>query len=417
MARSKARRFLSSVLAYSAIIVVTLVVVDGICVALNLFRPAMNYGDPDLGWRPARATGKMAIGKCQEFSTGETVIYERNDDGVRTGLTRAAVLADTSRLRIGVSGDSQTDLCAPNDQIPGGVLEALLNSHGHPATVLTYGAGRYSPLQDYLAFRKVLVPYRPNAFILQVYTGNDLYDILRSDDRPHFERTESGYRIAEPIWYVYDDPKVRARSRVLHLLRTLADRIGVRRIPLRLIELRRLGKEHGAGLLDITSYLRDVWKAREPSIGYPDAFSAQMLNQQLFFVHFPSAQEESIRRMRELLTLIRRENPGLTLVMSPIPSYELVGAQPVDAALQRTLTRLPITLEGGRQQEGGLYERLRQLASEQQWVFVDNLAALRSYEGSGRLYNDFDYHLLPVASALVGQAEAEALLRVLPSSR
>jgi hypothetical protein len=162
--------------------------------------------------------------------------------------------------------------------------------------------------------------------------------------------------------------------------------------------------------------MHDLWKAREPSVGYPDAFSAQMLNQQLFFQHFPSAQEESIRRMRELMTIIRRENPGITLVMSPIPSYELVGAPQIDSALLRTLKRLPMTYDEGRRQEGGLYERLRQLASEQQWTFVDNLAALRGYKGSGRLYNDFDYHLLPPASALVGQAQADALLRVLPRS-
>jgi len=417
MTRSKARQVLNNVLVYSAIMVVTLLLVDGICVAFNLFPPVLSYGDPDLGWAPARATGAMAIGKCIEFSTGETVIFQRNDDAVRTGLTRAAVLADSARLRIGVSGDSQTDLCARNDQIPGGVLEATLNAHAHPATVLTYGAGRYSPLQAYLAFRKVLVPYRPNVFILQVYTGNDLYDILRSDDRPHFEPTQSGYRIAEPVWYVYDDPKVHTRSRLLHLLRTVGDRTGIRRIPLKVGELRRLGKEYGAGSLDVISYLRDLWKARDPSVGYPDAFSAQMLNQQLFFQHFPGAQEESIRRMRALLTMIRRENPGLTLVMSPIPSYELVGARPVDATLQRTLARLSITLEAGQRQEGGLYERLRQLASEQQWIFVDNLAALQSYKGSGRLYNNFDYHLLPNASALVGQAEAEALLRVRRKAR
>jgi len=376
----------------------------------------MNYGDADLGWRSAAATGQMTIGKCLEFSTGETVTFQRNEDGVRTSLSRAAVLADTHRLRIGVSGDSQTDLCASNDRIPGGVLEAELNAHRHPSTVLTYGAGKYSPLQAYLAFRKMLVPYRPNVFILQVYTGNDLYDILRADDRPHFEATDSGYRVADPIWYSLDNPKVRRKSRVLYVLRTLGDRIGVRQSLLRVAELRRLGRQQGAGMLDVVSYMRDLLKAREPSVGYPDAFSAQMLNQQLFFKHFPSAREESMRRMRELMTIIRRENPGLMLVMSPIPSYELVGAQPVDAALQRTLTRLPITFEEGQRQEGGLYEGLRQLASEQQWTFVDNLAALRSYKGSGRLYNGFDYHLLPPASALVGQAQAEALLRGLPRS-
>jgi len=417
MASSRVARFLKQLLLYGLIIAVTLAVIDAICIAFDILPPLANYGDPDLGWRPATATGKMAIGKCTEFSTGEVIIYQRNEDGVRTSSTRAAIVADSARLRIGVSGDSQTDLCARNDQIPGGVLEAALNARGHPTTVLTYGAGRYSPLQAYLAFRKVLAPYHPDVFILQVYTGNDLYDILRSDDRPHFVAADSGYRIAQPIWYTYDDPKDRSRSRVLYLFRTLGDRTGIRRVLLRVTELRRLGKQHGAGLFDVVSYMRDVWKARDPAIGYPDAFSAQMLNQQLFFHHFPSAEDESIRRMRELMTMIRRENPRLKLVMSPIPSYELVGGSPVDSALQRTLTRLPITYEEGRRQEGRLYERLRQLASEQEWIFVDNLVALQRYTGSARLYNDFDYHLLPNASALIGQAEAEALMPALRSSR
>jgi len=413
MATSKMLGFLKHVLVYTAIIAVTLLLIDGICIAFGLFPPVMNYGDADLGWRPANATGHMAIGKCVEFSTGQTIIYQRNEDGVRTSLSRAAILADTNRLRIGVSGDSQTDLCAPNDQIPGGVLEATLNAHGHPSTVLTYGAGKYSPLQAYLAYRKVLVPYRPDVFILQVYTGNDLYDILRSDDRPHFEATSSGYRIADPVWYSLDNPKVHRKSRVLYVLRTLGDRVGTRENLLRVAELRRLGKQYGAGMLGVVGYMRDLLKARDPSIGYPDAFSAQMLNQQLFFQHFPSAREESIRRMRELMLLIRRENPGLTLVMSPIPSYELVGAQH-DSVLLRTLKRLPITYDEGRQQEGGFYDRLHELANEEHWIFVDDLAALRSYQGSGPLYNSFDYHLLPNASALVGQAQAQALLQAMP---
>jgi hypothetical protein len=409
MPTSTALRFLKLALVNVAIIVVTLLVIDRICIAFGLFPPVRNYGDADLGWRSANATGRMAIGKCTEFSTGETIIFQRNEDGVRTSLSRAAVLADTQRLRIAVSGDSQTDLCAPNEQIPGGVLETTLNAHGRPSTVLTYGAGRYSPLQAYLAFRKILVPYRPNVFILQVYTGNDLYDILRVDDRPHFAATDSGYRIADPVWYSFDDPKIRRTSRVLYVLRTLGDRIGIRQALLRVAELRHIAKQHGAGMTDVVGYMRDLWKAREPSVGYPDAFSAQMLNQQLFFQHFPSAQEESIRRMRELMILIRRENPGVTLVMSPIPSYELVGEQPVDSALLRTLKRLPVTYDEGRRQEGGFYDRLHQLANDEQWIFVDDLAALRSYRGSGRLYNSFDYHLLPNASSLVGQAQAEAL--------
>ena len=84
MTRSKARRFLSIVLVYSAILVVTLLVIDGICVAFDLFPPVMNYGDPDLGWRPAPATGGMAKGNAKNsqraklsFTNETTMAFER----------------------------------------------------------------------------------------------------------------------------------------------------------------------------------------------------------------------------------------------------------------------------------------------------------------------------------------------------
>jgi hypothetical protein len=113
------------------------------------------------------------------------------------------------------------------------------------------------------------------------------------------------------------------------------------------------------------------------------------------------------------MALIRAENPGLVLVMSPVPSYQLTGEKPVDAALLRTFERIPIGYDEGVRQEGELYERLRGLAREEGWLFVDNLAALKSYRGSGRLYNDFDYHILPTASALVGEAESATLIDTL----
>jgi hypothetical protein len=416
MTTSRAKRALTGTLTYAGIIGLTLLVVDGICIAFGLFPPTHNYGDPDLGWRPARATGRMAVGKCIEFSTGEVVLYQRNEDGVRTTLSKDSIDTDTTNVRIGVTGDSQTDLCAPNDEIHSGVLQADLRSHGVPAVLLTYGSGRYSPLQDYLAFRTILRPYHPQVLVLNFYTGNDFYDILRADDRPHFVKADSGYRIAGPVWYSLDDPALQPRSRVLFAARTLADKAGVRQLYFRLSELRRLGAEQGEGMSAVFSYMYDLWKAREPTVGYSDAFTAQILNQQLFFYHFPGSQDESLARVEALMKLVRSENPGLVLVMSPLPSYELTGEQPVDSSLVRTLKRLPISYEEGVQQEGALYERLRGLAAAQGWIFVDNLAALRAYRGSGRLYNDFDYHLLPPASALVGHAQADALLDTLRST-
>jgi hypothetical protein len=413
MISPRAKRLLTGVLSYAAIIAVTLLVLDGICMAFGLFPPRHNYGDPDLGWRSARPTGKMAFGQCTAFETGAVIRYPRNEDGVRTSLSKEAIVADSTSVKIGVTGDSQTDLCATNAELHAGVLERALVSDGVPAMVLTFGAGRYSPLQAYLAFRKVLGPYHPRVLVLNVYAGNDFYDILRVDDRPHFVKSDSGYSIAGPVWYSLDDPQVRYRSRVLFAARTVADKTGIRQMYFRLTELRRLGAQQGGGLPAVLGYMRDLWKAREPSVGYPDAFSAQMLNQQLFFHRFPRAEEESVARMQALMRLIRSENPGLILVMSPLPSYELTGERPVDSALLKTLERLPVTYEEGVRQEGGLYERLRGLAAAEGWVFVDNLAALKAYHGSGRLYNDFDYHLLPVASELVGRAQAAALLRPL----
>lgn len=413
MSASRAKRILAGTLVYLGIIVVTLLIVDGICIATGLFPPTYNYGDPDLGWRPANATGRMALGKCMEFSTGETIRYQRNEDGVRTTLSRTQQQSDSGGIRIGVTGDSQTDLCAPNEQTHAGVLESALAAGQVPATVLAYGSGRYSPLQDYLAFQTVLKPYHPRVLVLNLYTGNDFYDILRVDDRPHFTASDGGYRIAPPVWFLLDDPAVKYHSRVLFAIRSLGEATGLRRLFFRLTELRRLGKQQGGSLMDVLAYMKDLWKAREPSVGYPDAFSAQILNQQLFFHHFPASQDEALRQVQALMALVRKENPGLLLVMSPLPSYQLVGAQTVDSALTSILRRLPITYEQGQAQEQALYERLRGLSAEEGWVFVDNLAALQGYRGADRLYNNFDYHLLPVASALVGQAQASAVLNTL----
>lgn len=409
----RAKRFLKALLVYSAIIAGTLLVLDGVLILTGLFPPTLNPGDPDLGWRSGAATGRFETNKCTEFATGEVVSYQRNEDGVRTSLSRSARDSGSSRVRIAISGDSQTDLCAPNPETHAGALESELALQGIPAVALSYGAGRYSPLQYYLAFRKILRPYRPTAFVMNVYTGNDFYDILRVDDRPHFVPSGGGYAIAPPVWFLYDDPQAVHRSRVLHALRTLSDKAGIRGLYLRTQELRHLAAAQGKGFGTVVGYLRDLWRARDKSVGYPEAFTAQMLNQQLFFHRFPASREEGFRRLRALMVLVREENPGVLLVMSPLPSYELAGQQPVDSALLRTLERLPISYREGVQQERELYESLRSLAAEQRWLFVDNLSALQAYQGSERLYNEFDYHLLPVASALIGRAQAAVLLEEL----
>src|SRR5207247_758775 len=179
---------------------------------------------------------------------------------------------------IAVTGDSQTDLCAPNAETHPGVLETELVAQGLPAVVLAYGVGRYSPLQDYLAFRKVLRPYNPDAWVLNFYTGNDFLDILRVDDRPHFVPADLGYLIGEPVWFLYDDPRVQRWSRVLFAFRLVADKTGLRGAYLRVRELQQVAAEQGLGLRAVIAYLNHLRKAREPSVGYAEALAATMRN-------------------------------------------------------------------------------------------------------------------------------------------
>jgi hypothetical protein len=391
-----------------------LIIVDVLCNLFGLFPPRQDYGDLDVGWLAAAPAATIHYDRCFQLS-GEEVRYLRNEDGIRTNVGVQQLLADRGSFKVAITGDSQTDLCAPNSQVHSGILERELNTKGVRAIVLPYGVGRYSPLQSYLVFKKVLKKYAPDALVLNFYTGNDFNDLLRVDDRPHFVKSNGRYEIAEPVWYRLDDPRVHRRSRVLFVLRSLATTTGVHNLVLRFQFLRKIAAEQGAGFSAVFGYMNDLRRSVEPSVAYKEAFTAQFLNQQLFLHRFPDSRAESLRRVRALLELARRENPNTLLIMSALPSYELVQQRPVDDALRRTLDRLPITYEGGVREEQELYDTLRQLANESGWLFVDNLAALRGYRGGERLYNSFDYHLLPAASTLIGKSQAAVVLHHLHS--
>jgi len=414
---SRIKRLLLATAQYGGIVLGTLIAADVACNALGVFPPTYEYGDPTVGWVAAPPMGVIGEYGCTEYSSGVKYTYTRNEDGVRTRFSAHQLVTDSERDLIAVTGDSQTDLCAPNEQTHPGVLESVLNANGLRAVVLPYGAGRYSPLQDYLVFKKTLLKYHPDAFVLNLYTGNDFYDMLRVDDRPYFVRTDSGYAIAPPVWYQYDSPGPLRHSRVLFALHSFAKRTGIHGFVWRLRLLWGEAAAQKKGLPTVLGYLNDLRKSREPSVGYSGAFAALMLNQQLFFHRFPASRVEAIHRMRALLQMIRRENPDLLLILSPLPSYQLTQQQPVDDALLHTLARLPITYEEGVEEEQALYDTLRVFAREGGWLFVDNLRALRAYHGTDRLFNNFDYHLLPVASEIIGRTQAEALLQRVPPRR
>lgn len=407
---SKAERLAAGVMVYVLITALTLFVVDRALIALNLFPPKYEYGHPTVGWVSAPATGRMVTQRCLNLAAKQTVVYARNEDGMRTMHSAQALKQSPGVFKVAVSGDSHTDLCEPHDKVHFGVMERELNALALESAVFAYGAGKYSPLQAYLAVREAIREYSADAFVLNLYTGNDFADMLRIDDRPSLRREGDVYRIAEPVWYQLAPPEKRRNSRVLYLLESAYDKTGLRRIALRADYLGDVASSQNAGMLTVAAYMNDLRKASSDKVAYPDAFTAQMLNQQLFFHHFPESRDESLRRVRAVLRLVREENPDLLLVLSPIPSYQLVDRAPIDPALLEVMSRLPITHEASVAQELALYESLKVLAAESGWVFVDNLPLLRGHDGTEQFYNRTDYHIEPAVSEIIGKAQARAIV-------
>jgi hypothetical protein len=408
---SRGRKVLIGFLVYSLIIAATLFVIDRALIALGLFPPAYNYGHPGVGWVSADPTGKMVQEGCLDLTSKQIIRYTRNEDGIRTTHSAGELRQPGAGYKVAVSGDSHTELCVPDNKSHFGVMERELNTLGLRSSVFAFGAGKYSPLQAYLAVREPIRQYSAQAFVLNLYTGNDFYDMLRVDDRPYLAATNGEYHIADPVWYRLDSPDKKRESRVLFVIETAFQKTGLRRVLLRLHYLRDVAAEQNAGVGAVVGYMNDLRKSASDKVEYPHAFSAQMLNQQLFFHHFPGSREESLRRVKALLDIVRRENPNVLLIMSPVPSYQLVNQKPVDSTFVEVVQKLPIDYAAGVKQEAELYETLRQMSADAGWVFVDNLTPLRHYNGTELLYNRADYHIEPVASEIIGAAQAREIVR------
>jgi hypothetical protein len=413
----KVKRIAIGLLVYALVTALTLFLVDRVLIAMNLFPPRYNYGHPTVGWVSSPPTGRMVEQRCPSLATKQIAVYTRNEDGMRTTHSAEELRQNTGAFKVAVSGDSHTDLCDSNEKIHFGVMERELNSLALPSAVFAYGAGKYSPLQAYLAVREPIERYSADAFVLNFYTGNDFYDMLRVDDRPFLEPHGNGYRIADPVWYQLDSPHKKRDSRVLYLMESAYQKTGLRRVLLRVHYLRDVASSQKAGVVAVGAYMNDLRKAASDRVEYPHAFSAQMLNQQLFFSRFPGSREESVRRVKALLELIRQQNPNRLLIMSPVPSYQLVDRKPVDPAFLEVIGKLPITYEHGVDEEFELYQALKRMALESDWVFVDNLPRLREYPGKELLYNRTDYHIEPVASEIIGKAQAREIVNHVGSSR
>jgi len=374
--------------------------------------------------RPQGVNGNPLIGfglhyknKYDDFRDGSEP--RTNARGFESRRPVSEILKNPSDLTIAVVGDSHTNLnekIIPIDKQHHFVLETLLREKGIDAEVLGAGWPKYSPLQEYLLFKHYLKDdFKPKVLVMNLYTGNDFYDLIRVDDRPHYTMESDGsITIKPPVWITYEDPNGQSsvdKSRIIWAGKKITRTFLGPRIIARLQFLLGSAKGQGAGYIEAFSYMNDVRKSIEPRLHYRGAFSAQILNQALFMKkYFPVTVSRSKMYFRHLLNTIRRENPDMILVLSAIPSAALAERMPKPILFEQTLKRIHMSQEAVISLEQDLYEMARTVAQQEGWIFVDNLKKFKDYDSNEQLFNELDLHVNVKACQIIGEAQASEIL-------
>lgn len=414
---ARVRGALRASVPYLVMIGVTLVFIDVVCMATGLFPTRYRKGNKELGFFETRGVpgGFDGFAEVPELANVPDVRkYHRNEEGFFTTRSMDDWVHHPTGRRVVVIGDSHTELPYAFARTHMGVLETKLHERGWAgAEVLGAGHGKWSPLQEMTLYDTKFRPIGVDVVLMNFYTGNDFYDLIRTDDRPHLvAQPGGGYAVAPPEWVAYYDPDTDPlwrQSRILYLGFLGLDKLGVSNLLDKFSYATKAADAFGVGFFDSMGYLNDLRLSQDDAVWYSAAYAAQVLNQALFFQDFPGSHEESLKRARYVLETTKREmekkGDKALFVLSPIPSRILAQPDLPDPIYDRILGRLPLTKDVVFQRELEGYETLRRVAAETGWVFVDTLEVLR--KGEGMLYFPSDLHIAPEGSALVGALQAE----------
>src|SRR5262245_24235102 len=135
---------------------------------LRLFPPALIRDDiyyrydKDVGWMPAPNQNSKNYNNCLEISP---IFF--NSNGFRD-----KEWINNQDYKIAILGDSfMQGVHIPEGMYASAVLERLLNIQ-----TLNGGIENFSTVNEYLLFKKYLLPYHPNVVIMFVYAMNDVLD-------------------------------------------------------------------------------------------------------------------------------------------------------------------------------------------------------------------------------------------------
>ncbi len=259
-----------------------LVAVDLALIAAGLFQPRYPTGDPDLGiWLKRPGNGVEVRAFVPELA-GVPVVgtYTRNEAGFASSSTMTDFSAGDGSLRLVSLGDSHTDLYYDFDHTHMGVMQQELRDAGRQdAAVLGAGHGFYSILQSWIMYQQKLAHLAPDVVILNLYTGNDLYDIIRRDDRPYLVPEGDGsYGVRPPHWVAYAPLKngpYWSRSRIVYASHLALGIVGLEHLFAKVQASWISSTAYGGDPWSSISYIDDLRASRDGALWYEGAASAQ----------------------------------------------------------------------------------------------------------------------------------------------
>jgi hypothetical protein len=132
----------------------------------GLDRPALWHPDAEVGWVHIPGTRLH----WREEGDGQVLI---NSQGLRD--EERSVQKPGGTYRIAVFGDSMTEAVQVNlDQTFAQLLQKRLRDRGMAVEVVNFGVSGYSPLQEYLLYKKLGRSFTPDLVIHAVFTDNDV---------------------------------------------------------------------------------------------------------------------------------------------------------------------------------------------------------------------------------------------------
>lgn len=315
-------------------------------------------------------------------------------------------------IRILVLGDSHTDGVCFNDESYPNLLEQEWNrvAGDDRFEIINAGFGPSSPYQQLWAFQQVYSRFRPDHLVVAWYAGNDLVELLRTDERVHLKRDGDRF-VHEAPTRATDDTRTKP-SAWGRLKAGLRDHLALYHALVQIRGLRKL----------VRSAEADEYRERlEQAILENPGVVWQGMNQSYYFTHHAEAFPQAMQMMDHILHEYRRyaEEQGIGFTLLVIPTLRQIHPDSDAASLKKIQETLELS-DADLQWDEKVCDALVALGRSEGVLTIDLREVLRKSRADSpqdALYYQFDHHLNVAGNRVVAKALEAALTGEFESQR